>query len=74
MSWAMPRDSDGNVWTSAGDGVHCIRPEGILLGKIRIPESVSNLCFGGRAKARLFITASTSVYSVFLNRVGDQRP
>jgi gluconolactonase len=67
-------DSDGNVWTSAADGVHCISPEGILLGKIRIPEIVSNLCFGGRAKARLFITASTSVYSVFLNRVGDQRP
>ena len=67
-------DSDGNLWCSAADGVHCISDEGMPLGKIRIPETVSNLCFGGRAKSRLFITASTSVYSVFLNRNGAQHP
>ena len=67
-------DSDGNLWSSAADGVHCISPQGELLGKIRVPETVSNVCFGGRAKSRLFITASTSVYSVFLNRNGVQRP
>ncbi|MEM7022865.1 MAG: SMP-30/gluconolactonase/LRE family protein [Pseudomonadota bacterium] len=67
-------DRDGNIWTSAGDGVHCLSPDGTLLGKIRIPETVSNVCFGGRAKARLFITATTSVYSVFLNRNGVQAP
>ena len=67
-------DTDGNVWSSAGDGVHCLSPNGALLGKVRVPETVSNVCFGGRAKARLFITASTSLYSVFLNRNGAQRP
>ncbi|MGI9434081.1 MAG: SMP-30/gluconolactonase/LRE family protein [Geminicoccaceae bacterium] len=67
-------DRDGNVWTSAGDGVHCLSPEGELLGKILIPETVSNVCFGGRAKARLFMTATTSVYSLFLNRNGVQHP
>lgn len=67
-------DSAGNVWTSAGDGVHCLSPEGDLLGKIPIPETVSNVCFGGRAKARLFMTATTSVYSVFLNCNGVQQP
>lgn len=67
-------DIDGNVWTSAGDGVHCLGPEGELLGKILIPETVSNVCFGGRAKARLFMTGTTSVYSVFLNRNGAQHP
>jgi len=67
-------DLDGNIWTSAEDGVHCLSPEGELLGKIRIPETVSNVCFGGRAKARLVITATSSVYSVFLNRNGAQQP
>lgn len=67
-------DSDGNIWSSAADGVHCISAEGVLLGKIRTPELVSNLCFGGRAKNRLFMTATTSIYSIVLNRRGVQRP
>jgi gluconolactonase len=67
-------DRDGNLWSSAGDGVHCIAPDGKLLGKILVPEVVSNICFGGRAKHRLFITATTSLYSVILNRNGVQWP
>ena len=67
-------DTDGNLWSSAGDGVHCLNPHGVLLGKILIPETVSNLCFGGHAKHRLFITATTGLYSVFLNRRGVQWP
>jgi gluconolactonase len=67
-------DGDGNLWSSAGDGVHCIAPDGRLLGKILVPEVVSNICFGGRAKHRLFITATTSLYSVILNRKGVQTP
>lgn len=70
----MRLDTDGNLWSSAGDGVHCIAPDGRLLGKILVPETVSNICFGGRAKHRLFITATTSLYSVILNRNGAQRP
>ena len=67
-------DVDGNVWSSAWDGVHCYSPEGELLGKIRVPEVVANLTFGGSKRNRLFITATTSVYSVFLNTRGAQRP
>jgi gluconolactonase len=67
-------DTDGNLWSSAGDGVHCISPEGDLMGKILVPEIVSNICFGGRAKHQLFITATTGLYSVILNRQGVQRP
>lgn len=67
-------DTDGNIWSSAADGVHCINPDGALLGKILTPELVSNVCFGGRAKHQLFITATTSVYSIILNREGAQRP
>ncbi|HLQ18599.1 MAG TPA: SMP-30/gluconolactonase/LRE family protein [Tabrizicola sp.] len=67
-------DDEGNLWSSAGDGVHCLAPDGHLMGKILVPEIVSNLCFGGRAKHRLFITATTGLYSVVLNRKGAQWP
>ena len=63
-------DSEGNVWSSAGDGVHCIAPDGHLMGRILLPERASNLCFGGRARHRLFITATTSLYAIALNRSG----
>lgn len=67
-------DSAGNLWTSAGDGVHCVAPEGHLMGKILVPETVSNLCFGGRAKHQLYITATTSLFAITLNRNGAQWP
>jgi gluconolactonase len=60
-------DVHGNLWLSAGDGVHCIASDGSLLGKILIPESVANVCFGGPKLNRLFICGTTSLYSVFLN-------
>ena len=59
-------DRQGNVWCSAGDGVHVFSPEGTLLGKIRVPETVANLCFGGPRGNRLFLTATTSLYAVFV--------
>ena len=59
-------DEDGRLWTSAGDGVHCFESDGTLIGKIRVPETVSNVCFGGPHRNRLFITATTSLYSVYL--------
>lgn len=67
-------DSDGNLWSSAADGVHCIASDGRLLGKILVPELVSNLCFGGRAKHELYMTATTSIYRLTLNRRGMQHP
>jgi gluconolactonase len=67
-------DNEGNLWSSAGDGVHCIAPDGTLLGKILVPEIVSNICFGGRGKQVLYITATTSLYAISLNRTGAQMP
>lgn len=65
-------DNQGRIWTSAADGVHCYAPDGTLIGKIFIPEEVSNLCFGGPKRNRLFITASTSVYTVLLASSGPK--
>jgi gluconolactonase len=67
-------DVAGNIWTSAGDGVHCYAPDGCLLGRIKIPETVSNLTFGGPRRNRLFITATKSLYAVFVGTTGIQTP
>ena len=67
-------DENGNVWTSAGDGVHCIAPDGRRLGRIEVPETVSNICFVGRNEHLLYIAASTSLYAIALNTRGVQWP
>jgi len=59
-------DDAGRVWTSAGDGVHCYDPDGTLIGKVRVPEPVANVVFGGPKRNRLFICATTSLYAMLL--------
>ena len=70
-------DVDGNIWSSAGwvgdgyDGVHVFAAEdGQRIGQIRLPEICSNVCFGGAKRNRLFMTASTSVYAVYVETQG----
>ncbi len=67
-------DEDGHLWCGAGDGVHCIDPSGALLGRIAVPTAVSNLCFGGRLRSRLFLCAGDTLYALDVNRRGAQRP
>ena len=54
----LAMDEHGNLWASAGDGVHCIDPAGRLLGKIRVPSRVSNITFAAVHRNRLFIAGS----------------
>lgn len=67
-------DATGRVWAAAHDGVHCFDPDGTLLGKLRIPQIVANLTFGGPKKNVLFMTATTSVYSIRVNVNGATYP
>jgi gluconolactonase len=67
-------DTEGRIWTSAGDGVHVYHPDGTLLGKLHVPETVSNLVWGGPKRNRLFLTATTSVYSLFTTANGARLP
>ena len=69
-------DIDGNLWCGWGmgeaglDGVHVFNPAGELIGRIDLPERCANLCFGGLHRNRLFMAASTSIYSLFVNTQG----
>jgi gluconolactonase len=67
-------DTEGLLWISAGDGIHCYRPDGTRLGRILVPETVANLSFGGFGKSRIFICASTSLYAIETARTGAQSP
>ncbi|MEV0269138.1 SMP-30/gluconolactonase/LRE family protein [Hamadaea sp. NPDC050747] len=57
-------DTEGRIWAAAWDGVHCFAPDGDLIGKLLLPESVSNLAFAGPKRNQLYITAATSLYSL----------
>jgi gluconolactonase len=59
-------DTEGRIWTSAGDGVHCYDPDGTLLGKVYVPEPVANVVFGWPKRNRLFICATSSLYAILL--------
>ena len=69
-------DVDGNLWCGWGmgeaglDGVHVFNPDGKRIGRIDLPERCANLCFGGVHRNRLFMAASTSVYSLYVNTQG----
>ena len=67
-------DEGGNLWSSAGDGVHGIAPDGTRLGLIRTPATVSNLCFGDRDRSRLFLCVSDALMAIFVNVRGAVRP
>src|SRR6185312_10734522 len=76
----MRIDAKGNVWCSMGwadpreDGVRCYNPAGALIGKVHLPETCANLCFGGKKRNRLFMAASTSIYSLYVDIQGAQLP
>jgi len=68
-------DTEGNVWAgfSGGegqDGVAVFAPDGKLIGRILLPERCANLCFGGLKRNRLFMAASQSVYSLYVEAQG----
>ena len=76
MADGIRMDVDGNVWASAGwvgdgyDGVHIFAPDGTRIGHIILPEICSNVCFGGPKRNRLFMTASRSLYAVYVETQG----
>jgi gluconolactonase len=71
----MRCDTDGNLWCGWGggeglDGVAVYNPDGRVIGRVLLPERCANLCFGGLRRNRLFLAASQSLYSIFVNTQG----
>ncbi|EAS50992.1 gluconolactonase, putative [Aurantimonas manganoxydans SI85-9A1] len=67
-------DTEDLLWVSAADGVHCFTPAGERLGRVRVPEVVANLTFGGPDRSRLFICGTSSIYAIDTTRCGAQWP
>jgi gluconolactonase len=68
-------DVDGNLWCGWGmndklDGVRVFTPNAEPIGQIHLPERCANVCFGGRHRNRLFMAASHSLYSLYVNTQG----
>ena len=69
-------DIDGNLWCGWGmgdpelDGVVVFAPDGVMIGRIALPERCANLCFGGVKRNRLFMAASQSIYALYVNTQG----
>ncbi len=64
-------DRQGNLYTSSEDSIQVFAPTGERLGRIMVPEKVSNCCWGGPGRNQLFITASSSLYRIVLTAEGD---
>ena len=64
----------GRIWVAGHDGLHCWDPDGTLIGKLHVPEIVANFTFGGPRRNDLFITASSSVYTLRVNFSGAIYP
>ncbi|UOM34631.1 SMP-30/gluconolactonase/LRE family protein [Acuticoccus sp. I52.16.1] len=67
-------DEQGNLWSSAGDGVHVYNPSGTLIGKIKVPEVVANVCWGTHKRNRLYICGTTSLYATYVFTNGMPYP
>ena len=59
-------DTSGRIWTSAADGVHVYEANGDLIGKVKVPEVVANVAWGGSKRNVLYICGTTSLYAVRL--------
>ena len=66
----MRADADGNVWAGARPGVQVIAPDGAVIGLVRLPENCANVCFGGPRRNRLYMTASQSLYALYVDTQG----
>ena len=67
-------DVNSHLYTSSADSIQVYAEDGTRLGKIYVPEVIANCTFGGKDKNRLFITATSSLYAIYLNTRGVQTP
>ena len=66
----MTIDTDGNIYTTAGGGIHVFDKTGAKLGVIPTPQHPANVCFGGKDYDTLYVTARTGLYSIKTKKTG----
>ena len=69
----MTIDDAGNVYLTLGKAVTIFDKSGKQIAKIEVPENCTNVCFGGKEKQTLFITAGTSLYAIEMKVRGAAR-
>ena len=67
-------DDAGRLWLAGHDGLHCVHPDGTLLGKLLLPEVCANLTFGGPQGNVIFVTATNLLLSVRVTCRGASYP
>jgi gluconolactonase len=67
-------DVEGNIWTSAGDGIQVFDADAVELGRILLPEEASNCTFGGPDGQRLYVTATSTLWSIEVGIRGAVTP
>ncbi len=67
-------DAEGRIWTTSGAAIQVYTPEGELLRQIDMPETTSNLCFGGDDGSDLFTTSDKSLYRLRTTTTAAPRP
>ena len=68
----MTIDSRGNVYITMQNSVEVYSPSGNKIESIKVPDKPTNVCFGGKDKRTLFVTARVSLYSIRMNVKGIQ--
>lgn len=66
----MTLDEKGNIYLTGGGSVLIYNSQGEFIGQIKVPEGPSNVCFAGKERNILFITARKSVYVIPMNIKG----
>ncbi len=69
----MTIDNEGNIYLTT-DVVVVYNKNGEKIETINVPEQPANVCFGGKDKQTLFITARTSLYSLRMRVSGVEQP
>lgn len=63
-------DTQGRLYAGCGDGVQIFNPDGSRIARILVPQVVTNLCFGGPDFDTLYMTGTTTLYSIKLSARG----
>ncbi len=60
----MKCDLESRIWCNGPGGVHIFAPDGAWIGRVAMPEKVTNFCWGGATGRTLFVTGVSTLWRV----------